>query len=96
MDKHTPTPWKAASPQVFMGVTCVWIHGANGPVLKIEGSLKESVLADAAFIVRAVNAHEALLAALKDLLHQIETNGERREFVVGDAVQAIAKAEGKQ
>ncbi len=44
-------------------------------------------------IVRAVNSHEELLAALKDLLCQVETNGERDGFVTGKASYAITKAE---
>lgn len=72
---HTPTPWKVNSPQVFMGITCVWIHGATGPVLKIEGSRKEAVLSDAAFIVRAVNCHSGLLEIAKEMRDELKRLG---------------------
>lgn len=73
MSKHTPTPWFVA--KCFSGDSC-WcrlIVSAPAPTLpngdyKLEdcviasGSVGE---ANAAFIVRAVNAHEGLVRALK-------------------------------
>ncbi len=47
------------------------------------------------YIGRALRTHEAILHALKDLLHQVETNGGRESFVTGPAIDAISKAEGK-
>jgi hypothetical protein len=73
--KHTPTPWRTAegavsilvdlpdhAPQVTQKITDV-----NGTL-----SAKERI-ANAAFIVRAVNAHDDLVAALRDAIELIET-----------------------
>ncbi len=81
---HTPTPWRLQT------------NGGIADILEGDKWVAGGVeINRAARIVRAVNSHETLLSALKDLLHQIETNGEREIFVVGQAIHAIAKAEGK-
>jgi len=64
------------------------------------GLTPEIARANAAFIVRAVNAHEELLAALKNASRMLSAWGEDNEFPEWEADkerirQAIAKAEGK-
>lgn len=84
---HTPTPWKVYS--VFVNNAPNETHIGTGK----WGALSVAVVGtqeDAELIVRAVNAHELLLTALKCLVNGYEPysgcNLER-------ARQAIAKAE---
>jgi len=94
---HTPTPWhiKELTQDGYVVI---------GP-LKREGAalvLKENVQ-DAAFIVRAVNAHEKLIESLRIALQIIENIGLPGNFsdsmkkdwqnLVNIAKQAIAQAE---
>lgn len=94
--QHTPTPWEVAAPQKYMGITCVWIHGGKAPVLKIEGSFKESVLANAAFIVRAVNNFDTLLKLANGYRAYLDSHD---DFVAGELKkqidEIIAKAGAK-
>ncbi len=95
---HTPTPWKYVEDKSLgdrefgKGET---MDGKNTPFSSIKRE-------DAAFIVRAVNSHEELLFALKQLLEMVEDRPRHKYEVpgtVGDreklAHKAIAKAEGE-
>lgn len=90
---HTPTPWI-----VVNGLNMPEIRANNTSIadIRFNGHNEVHGQANAAFIVRAVNSHEALLASLKELVTLIENNP-----TVFDtwprlrAVQAIAKAEGQ-
>jgi len=73
---HTPTPWKMETVKTSVGV-CHKI-GPLGSSTKIhhaclyddsysDKSCDLVLLSDAAFIVRAVNSHDALLAACKEI-----------------------------
>jgi len=87
--EHTPTPWK------LWDGTKVYGHEHDGSDVSIVDSSSsflspETSQANAAFIVRAVNCHEELVALLRecrhpglseDLYHRIE--------------KAIAKSEAK-
>ena len=85
MSKHTPTPW--ANPMgcasSVRGIVTndegeeFWIRvaGCRNPELGIE-----TACANAAFIVKACNAHEALALTLKTLMQEIEYNGIERDF----------------
>lgn len=55
----------------------VWIEGANGEIVCAAHDLAEIEPDDAALIVRAVNSHDALVAALRDLLDGSEPWDER-------------------
>ena len=86
---HTPTPWRIINDDV------------NGK-FDIRNSEQKYVCSvgwarngseDAAFIVRAVNAHEELLQAAKSMRQEISR---RTKGVVATSWdKAIAKAEGK-
>jgi len=66
--KHTPTPWKSLGKDIFCvpnisneGVDDGWIGCMNG------GGLEQDT-ANAAFVTKAVNAHEGLVEAIKELV----------------------------
>ena len=80
---HTPTPWKVGEEYEILG--------PNEKVVATTYHNRPEVEANAAFIVRAVNAHEELLEALR----YVVDSGESYERVQEIAVQAIAKAEGR-
>lgn len=84
--QHTPTPWTLDEAGI------IW-----GPHEELAGKSKgyqciaeEIELEDAAFIVRAVNCHEELLAACKEVLDWVLATEVREQLS-----KAIAKAEGK-
>jgi hypothetical protein len=95
---HTPTPWilyeRKNGPDILAN---------GGDELIVEGGhAGQDWEANAAFIVRAVNAHDNLLFALKGLRNAIvfeQGNGYLKDYTEGftrafDAAQkAIAKAE---
>jgi len=92
--QHTPTPWKVGfkNPQTIESETGKDIAACGAYRL----SLKEAE-ANADFIVRAVNSHEALLEAAKQALKFIN---EKANGVYVDASQhllekAIQQTEGK-
>jgi hypothetical protein len=84
---HTPTPWHSD------------LSTVHGPEIDAEYQEKQIVCsvinkADAAFIVRAVNAHEELIAMSKGLLGYATSHGMSDDlFLKYQAV--IARAEGK-
>ena len=104
---HTPTPWDYT--MVGQNEKQVLIRADKWMVLHGEAcasATKEEAKNDAAFIVRAVNSHEALLKLAKLVSNTIEDAGDN-EINGGDLVdffthqlapmakRAIAQAEGK-
>ena len=99
--QHTPTPWEA----VIKGSQIYIQNREKGYTVAIIESCTDFVYsedaANAALIVRAVNAHKMLLEALKDatrlVVECIPEDPEFPEFkkYKKDLLQAIAKAEGK-
>jgi hypothetical protein len=105
MTKHTPTPWivtngvqiwrdghsSLASPRI-----CSLANAAQ----PVEQLTAEEMAANAAFIVRAVNAHEELVAAARALLDRLDDITTDAFSKGGEAVErealraALAKAEG--
>ena len=98
--QHTPTPWKTDAKGVIgssygrMGSPHRRVADCRGqkrpyptPEMDAENA------ANAAFIVRACNAHEDLLREAKALVAEIDARGYHNEFAGMRA--AIAKAEGK-
>lgn len=97
MSAHTPGPWK-----YDMGLTdndttsnVAFITDDDGFLIArlTRTGPQKSLHADTAFIVRACNAHEELLAALR---RSVEAMAARMPHcsVLPDARAAIAKAEG--
>jgi len=84
--KHTPTPWTL---QKFS--SGYEIDGANGREVLTMWSNTEDADSDAAFIVRAVNAHEELLSLVQAITEGVEMNSE----FIRACEQAIARAEGR-
>lgn len=102
---HTPTPWKVSEPFKSRGWNYVEIRSAEGHtiariILGRDDHMDKAALERAAFIVRAVNAHDDLVTALKDLVSIVKGNPGRtgaQLAKVGEikaAEAAIAKAEG--
>lgn len=93
--QHTPTPWYAKGFAIFSKecdelatLNCGYHEKGIG-----QGMYQE---ANAAFIVRAVNAHEELLGELISLVAWVEEDPERAESLarqLNNARAAIAKAE---
>lgn len=81
--KHTPIPWAAASPMQSGATRTIEIAGSGGYVGSLSRVLPNSPakdaaveaehIANAAFIVLAVNSHDALVAACKVALADYET-----------------------
>lgn len=75
--KHTPTPWRASNNtgpkmQSYSQSSCIAGTGANSLQL-VAGCFNdiggpEVAAGNAAFIVRACNSHEQLVAALRNLI----------------------------
>lgn len=85
MPEHSPLPWRVdeqASGHVRSGERLV--AGCMGYSTNANLSHVDENLANAEFIVRAVNSHAALLAALKQAADRLElcaiASGSDREF----------------
>lgn len=85
---HTPTPW-----EVMNGVQITTIDTSAGCIATTHKNAHRDSTpeVDAAFIVRAVNSHEALLEAAKAMQITLAMDGKSR--IAWD--KAIAQAEGK-
>lgn len=97
--KHTPTPWTVGMYGASADFRAIDIHAAvckpDGALLATCGPFDEESKADAAFIVRAVNSHEALLDALKAVEENLAHVGLAGTVGILRKVcrEAIAKAE---
>lgn len=105
--KPTPTPWKYRMGTVYEGTKAGFRFETT--VANCQGSTQEEMLANAAFIVRAVNAYDALVAERASLssineellkqLKSIHRHYQGKDMVNGEhtyvcgACLAIAKAE---
>lgn len=98
---HTPTPWRLGNGRNIVSDTPVPEVCGSDAVEYYGGHLVAESLAaeNAKFIVRACNSHDALVAALQDILSMAEAGQKvlglyrvnRRRF---DAAQAILAAAG--
>lgn len=86
---HTPTPWKLDDTRPM-----VYVMGADGETIASfdRRSIEE---ANAAFIVRAVNAHEELLFACKEAADAIYGWDEPDNPILPLLKKAIDNVEGK-
>ncbi|MEK7414309.1 MAG: hypothetical protein AAB263_13420 [Planctomycetota bacterium] len=98
---HTPTPWKAA----------IWRHSGQPDTVCIKDAqgreiigwngfdgvpcTKAEIRANAHRIVTAVNCHDALLVALKDLLANLTEGDFISEARIDAATAAIQLAEAR-
>lgn len=96
MENHTPLPWKV-EPDSRPDILTVSGKGGyfdEGHLLhmdKYEGNYK-----DAALIVRAVNAHDDLIDALKQFVDEkTEWDADTLDLFADNFRRLIAKAEGK-
>jgi hypothetical protein len=106
--KHTPAPWEVKDGSYNInGDHMKWIAGPDHIVIAMvtDKNLKDTTRrdADAAFIVRAVNSHEALLAIAKAaermMYGHLDTARDEGEKTLGQLLTrhapAIQQAEGK-
>jgi hypothetical protein len=88
--QHTPTPWYEWN----LGIG----DNGQGPFTYPLGTDPDIATANAAFIVRSVNAHDDLVAAAKDALESLlrlpNVDAAYRVTCIGQLETAIAKAEG--
>jgi len=92
----TPTPWYASAEDMStIPSRGIAIYAKQGP-LEVCPAIANRT-SDAALIVTAVNAHDDLVDALRDLLRVAETSGDFSEEwpEVQSARAALAKAEGR-
>ena len=95
---HTPTPWHLGVKEAHH---CV--YAANGDLICDASPFgkDDTTKTDAAFIVRACNSHDALVAALDELLEHIEWRRRVEHETTGPndcthrARTAIQKARGQ-
>lgn len=102
---HTPTPWSIEDGEHGSITLSGGHHIADIPYWDEPGkpqdgwSTQGEAIANAAYIVRAVNAHEELLDACKTVVAHFEDVRKRATFKVAEpeyvtkAKQAIAKVE---
>lgn len=82
--KHTPTPWRVVRRRDGIGISG----------LRAVLPLDDQGAADAAFCVRAANAHEALRRALDALVHERNVVVHCPDVVLQQAWLALKLAEG--
>ena len=94
---HTPTPWSNAGDNygnIEVDSVARIRKGGLYLVCTMFGSMpREEQKANAALIVRAVNAHEELIAMLKGELLE---RGDERRYTRDEIKQLIAKAESQE
>ena len=101
--QHTPGPWRCrrkylmlAYTPIYAGPWCVYgpVHPVDGgdyaPIVTLGSSPEDE--ANARLIVTAVNAHNALLEALKDLTALYKASPGCDPHFIAKALDAIAKA----
>ena len=101
---HTPTPWRIYKEPMNPNPRLMAEASTLVAVISQGKAFAKETEANAAYIVKAVNAHEEMVKALKDVLFVLKGQAERGNFLdsserdislEGVVEQAIAKAEGK-
>jgi hypothetical protein len=96
MSAHTPTPWQVEG-SIYEHMAAGIRGGSNRAIAQVWKGPRGH--ANAEFIVRACNAHDDLVAALKAIVDHNEASysSEFELFAthVREAKKALAKAEGK-
>lgn len=91
--KHTPTPWTIEKPS--KGCDVPIIHGSKFEEIAVmmHELSEEEIEANAQLIVKAVNSHEKLVEAIKDLLAAADTMNEHIDiWAYNKAIQALKSA----
>jgi hypothetical protein len=70
--KHTPTPWHTYKQTVGYAVDAYDRETSHTGQIRIVSKTSE---ANAEHIVRCVNSHDELVAALREIAHSAECNG---------------------
>ncbi len=86
--QHTPTPWS-----IIEGRQLTNIKGPNGQQVG-QLDMRENGKVDAAFIVKAVNCHEELVAFINACL-DCKSADELMDFVQNNAEDVITKTKAK-
>ena len=108
--EHTPTPWNYSiekvttsntsgnNRKVLIGIGNTFICSLRNTVpTNTPTEYPEQAIKDAEFIVRAVNAHDELVAILKGILVCDENRKiELPNYLYNDIKKALAKAEGAE
>ena len=91
LTQHTPTPWKFEESTMTLrsAPSNYWLATFDS----FDGAINNK--ANAAFIVRAVNSHEALLEAVKKALKYVQRAEPIDCQLEVDLKDTIAQAEGK-
>lgn len=95
MSAPTPRPWLVPEQSDYMGL--IRIETATGKVpaiVCIDGFTTEEQMANARLIVKCVNAHDALLEALKRAHAALRPFGEHAP-TIDIVAAAIARAKGQ-
>lgn len=92
MSEHTKTPWKLYKAKLrpdISDVVIIEVQDRNGKSIIKWGGFdgQKNRDANAAFIVRACNSHDDLLAALRLCLPVMEVDAEMSHFLQGFARQ---------
>lgn len=103
---HTETPWRKQQHSPYDSSSCDEILGSDGRfVAKVyrlaDGVPTDEAMANAAFIVRACNAHEDLVGALTLLVACVEAGSMGTAWRKDNPTRkivwaALAKAEGRE
>ena len=92
--KHTPTPWRVvrrAGETRRASVSATFINGPSGSIAKLYNN--SNCEADAEFIARAVNAHDALVDELRSVLSWARTeNAPLRAQEIASIERVLAQA----
>jgi hypothetical protein len=96
--KHTPTPWRVAIEPPYEESARIFSGDIYLGSLGNSDQTKDETRANAEFIVRAVNSHDALVAALRRIMphQQSSTHSHDCGCSYCEAVNALALAEGKE
>jgi citrate lyase beta subunit len=90
MGEHTPTPWKVITEDISLiesvtlaadGCSYIVAHCLDGATSQVNEDTRE---ANAAFIVKAVNSHDALVKALENAKAALETCSDLFSDIRGD------------
>lgn len=95
MTKHTPTPWEVFTDNetglFSIGRKTSDYSGTEYGIVAESIDLK----ANAEFIVRAVNNHQALVEALNELVNAVSHIQQVPMYKIQKALEALSKAKGE-